>query len=108
MSFSVLHLAVIDDGRRITLLGNRGWGGHGPANVWQRTTIDEIAETSRTLVGPDEPYGGRSKADMAAAHWAGLADTLRDHSVIIDPTKLSLLPHDVELTERVKDRLTGR
>lgn len=30
MSLSASHLAVLDDGRRLTLLDDRGWGVHGP------------------------------------------------------------------------------
>lgn len=107
MSFSALHLAVLDDGRRLTLLDDRGWGVHGPPDLWQRITADEIAEDARTVVGPDEAFGNHSQADMAAEHWAGLADTLRDHGVLVDPEELSRLPHDVEFTDRVRDRLTS-
>lgn len=107
MSFSALHLAALDDGRQVTLLDDRGWGEHGPPDLWQQTTVEEIADTARTVVGPDEPYDDHSQADMAAEHWAGLAETLRDHGVIIDPKELSLLPHDVEIIQRVKERLTG-
>lgn len=90
----------------MTLLDDRGWGEHGPPDLWQQTTFEEIADTARTVVGPDEPYDDHSHADIAAGPWPGLADTLRDHGVIVDPKKFSLLLRDVELTERVKDRLT--
>lgn len=105
MSFSVLHLAALDDGRRLTLLDDRGWGVHGPADVWQRATIEELADDARTVVGPDEAYGNHSQADMAAEHRASLADILRQHGVHCDPEDLSRLPHEVEFTERVRDRV---
>lgn len=107
MSLSALHLAVLDDGRRLTLLDDRGWGAYGPADIWRRTSVGEVEDVARTVVGPDEPYGSRSAADMAADHWASLAATLRDHGVHVDAEMLSRLPHDVELTERLRARLTG-
>ena len=107
MSFAALHLAVLDDGRRLTLLDDRGWGVSGPPDLWQETTVEEIAEDARTVVGPDEAYDDHSQTDMAAAHWTSLADTLRQHGVLVNPEELSRLPHDVELTERVRDRLTN-
>lgn len=105
MSFAALLVAVLDDGRRLTLLDDRGWSEWGPGDLWQRTTAEEIAETARTVVGPDEAYEDHSAADMAAEHWASLADELRRHTVTITGPDLSRLPHDVELTERVRARL---
>lgn len=105
MSFSALHLAVLEDGRRLTLLDDRGWTVSGPPDLWQETTVEEIANDARTVVGPDEAYGDHSRTEMAEAHWASLASTLRRHRVLVDPKELSSLPHDVELTERVRDRL---
>lgn len=107
MSFSVLHLAVLDDGRRLTLLDDRGWGVSGPPDVWHETTVEDIVQDARVVVGPDEAYGNRSQADMAAEHWFELADTLRHHGVIVDPEELSRLPHNVEITERMRDRLAN-
>lgn len=107
MSFSALHLAVLDDGRRLTLLDDRGWGVYGTPDLWQTTTLEEIATDARVVVGPDEADGNDSPADMAAEHWSELADTLRGHGVLIDPEELSRLPHDVEIAERVRDRLSG-
>lgn len=107
MSFSALHLAVLEDGRRLTLLDDRGWGVSGTPDLWQTTTVEEIAADARVVVGPDEAHGNLTRTDMAAEHWSELADTLRHHGVLIDPEELSRLPHDVEITERVRDRLTG-
>ncbi|WP_418605853.1 hypothetical protein [Georgenia sp. SUBG003] len=106
MSFSALHLAVLDDGRRLTLLDDRGWSAHGAPDLWKQTTVEDIADDARTVVGPDEAFGNHSQEDMAAEHWAGLASTLRKHGALVDPVELSRLPHDVELTKRVRDRLT--
>jgi hypothetical protein len=69
MSVSALHLAVLHDGRRVVLLDDRGWSASGPPDIWRRTSIEEVEETARTVVGPDEPFGGHSQAHMKAAHW---------------------------------------
>lgn len=106
MSLSALHLAVLQDGHRLTLLDDRGWNASGPPDIWRRTSIVEVEETARMVVGPDEPFGRHSQADMWTDHWAYLADTLRRQGVLISAEELSRLPHDVELTEQLRTRLT--
>ncbi len=106
MDLSALHLAVLADGRQVTLLDDRGWGAHGD-DIWRRTSVEEIHETARVVVGPDEASGRRSQADMDANHWGHLADILRRQSVIIDATELSRLPHEVELSQRLQTRLAN-
>lgn len=105
MSLTALHHAVLDDGRRITLLDDRGWSVSGPPDLWQRTTAHDIADDARMVVGPDEPHGDRTHADMAADHWAGLAEILREHGAIVSGADLSRLPHEVELSQRLRERL---
>lgn len=107
MSLSTLHLAVLDDGRRLTLLDDRGWAVHGPPDIWRRTTVEEIEETTRMVVGPDELFGRHSQTEMEAEHWADLVGTLRQQGVLTDAGRLSRLPHDVELAEQLRTRLTG-
>lgn len=107
MSLSAVHLAVLDDGARLTLLDDRGWGVHGPPDIWRRTSVEEIEATARTVVGPDEPYGSRSQTDMETDHWAYLAAILRHQGVLVDAEELSRLPHHVQLSERLRARLTS-
>jgi hypothetical protein len=104
--------AVLDDGRRFALLDDRGWastlGGAGAsavADIWAVTREHEIAETARVVVGPDEPFGGRSQDDMENDHWNALADALRAHGVVAEPGELRQLPHDVVLSDRLLARL---
>jgi hypothetical protein len=104
MSLSALHQAVLGDGRRLILLADRGWSVHGPPDVWQRASVEEIEAMARTVVGPDEPYGSHSRADMASGHWRYLANVLRQQGVMIGAEELERLPHDVELSERLKAR----
>ncbi len=104
MSLSALHLAVLDDGRRLTLLDDRGWTTSGPADVWQHTSAEEIAHDARVVVGPDEPVEGQTAQDADRDHWEHLAAVLRRQGVRAKATELAALPHDVELGERLRTR----
>ena len=98
LSVSALHQAVLDDGRRVVLLADRGWtSSRGAASA----PVEEITRTARVVVGPDEPFGDRSQADMEAIHWEPLLRTLREHGVVADAAKLRRLPHDVKSSGRV-------
>lgn len=84
---------------------NRGWCESGPPNIWEVTSVEEVADTARTVVGPDEAFGGRSNADMEADHWASLAAVLRRQGVDADSAELGLLPHEVVLGEQLSARI---
>jgi hypothetical protein len=112
ISVSARHEAVLEDGRRFLLLDDRGWteelrgaGASGIDDLWALTSERDIAETARVVVGPDEPYGGRSQDDMETDHWNALAENLRGHGVVVDPSELRQLPHDVVLSDRLRGRL---
>lgn len=119
MSVSARHEAVLADGRRLLLL-DRGWteelrvgrGRHavpsrveGLADIWSQTSAEDIENTARAVVGPDEPFGGRSQEDMESDHWAYLAGVLRQQGVIVDGVELKRRPHDVVLGERLLARI---
>jgi hypothetical protein len=105
MSVSARHEAVLLSGRRVLLLDDRGWSASGLPNIWAVTSIEDIVDTARMVVGPDEPFGGRSHEDMEADHWAHLTDVLRQQGVIADALALKRLPHDVVLSERLLARV---
>lgn len=107
MSVSVRHEAVLADGRRLLLLGDRGWGSSavGIADIWSTISAEEVENTARTVVGPDEPFGVRSQEDMEADHWSYLANVLRQQGVIVDVAELRRLPHDVVLGRRLLGRI---
>jgi hypothetical protein len=112
ISVSARHDAVLEDGRRLLLLDDRGWastlGGAGAtdvADIWALTSEHDIAETTRVVVGPDEPFGGRSQGDMETDHWNALAEKLRADGVVVDAGELRQLPHDVVLSDRLLARL---
>lgn len=105
LSVSARHEAELQSRRRVLLLDDRGWSESGPADVWAASSVDDVAATARVVVGPDEPYGGRSSEDMAADHWAALAEVLRGEGVEVSPAELRSLPHEVVLGERLLVRL---
>jgi hypothetical protein len=96
------HEAVLADGRRVVLLAGRGWSGSGG---WESETAEELERTARVVVGPDEPFDGRTQADMEADHWDTLARILREHGVEVTAADLKALEHDVELSDRVLARI---
>jgi hypothetical protein len=122
MSVSARHEAVLEDGRRVLLLDDRGWTSstlraswagdipdgnvqREPLDSWALTTVEEIEETARVVVGPDEPAEGRSQEDAEADHWAYLARVLRQQGVVVDALELKRLPHDVVLNDRLLARV---
>jgi hypothetical protein len=119
MAVSARHEAELPDGRRVLLLHDRGWGstsviasGEGEVpeeqpNSWATTSLEDIEEATRTVVGPDEPFEGSSQEDAEQGHWAYLSDVLRQHGVVVDALALRGLPHDVVLSERLLARVGG-
>jgi hypothetical protein len=118
MSVSALHEAVLEDGRRVLLLDDRGWTSaaltYGESrrdqlDTWALTSVEDIEETARVVVGPDEPPDGYSQEEAETDHWAYLADVLRKQGVVVDALELKRLPHDVVLSERLLARIgSGR
>ena len=106
MSVSARHEAVLMNGDSVLLLADRGWSASGPPSIWAVTSVEELADTARMVVGPDEPFGGRSKKDMDVDHWASLAAVLRRQGVDADARELGQLPHDVVLSEQLLKRIS--
>ena len=123
MSVSARHDAVLADGRRVVLLDDRGWSeelivvdgevahrerGHVDlAGIWAYETVEELERTARDVVGPDEPFEGRTQLDMERTHWESLARVLQQEGVAVEAAELRALPHDVELSDRVLARIGG-
>ena len=124
MSVRAPHEAVLADGRRVLLLGDRAgpgscaspgagaFRGRAPARgarvIWATETVEEMKRTARMVVGPDEPFEGHSQADMEAGHWDTLSRILRQHGIEVAAAELKALPHDVELSDRVLAHGHGR
>jgi hypothetical protein len=122
MSFSARHEAMLLDGLRVLLLYDRGWTWSSlitvqagasdrdstrkqQPDIWATTSVEDIEETARMVVGPDEPFEGSSQEDAEDGHWAYLSDLLRQHGVVVDALDLRRLPHDVVLSERLLARV---
>jgi hypothetical protein len=107
MSVSVRHEAVLADGRRLLLLGDRGWTSSavGFPDIWSTISVEEVEHTARTVVGPDEPFGGRSHEEMEAGHWSSLAEVLRQQAMLVEAAELQRLPHVVVFGERLLGRI---
>ena len=108
MSVSVRHEAVLMNGGRVLLLTDRGWSASGPPNIWAGTSVEELTDTARMVVGPDEPFGGRAQQDVEAGHWTSLAAVLRRQGVDATASELRRLPHDVVLSEQLLARIGHR
>lgn len=102
LSVSARLEAVLADGRSVVLLDDRGWSTSGPAGLPALTSVEDIEETARTVVGPDEPFDGMTQEQMAAGHWGYLAGVLGQHGVDLPVHELERLPHDVVLSERLR------
>ena len=105
MSVSARHEAVLTNGGRVLLLADRGWSASGPPNIWAMASVEEIVDTARMVVGPDEPFGGRSQKNMEEDHWSSLAAVLQRRGVEVDAAELGRLPHDVVLGEQLLARV---
>ena len=105
MSVSARHEAVLANGGRVLLLADRGWSASGPPNIWAMASVEEIVDTARMVVGPDEPFGGRSQKNMEEDHWSSLAAVLQRRGVEVDAAELGRLPHDVVLGEQLLARV---
>jgi hypothetical protein len=107
MSILAVHQLELVNGRRVTLLDDRGWSSSGPSGIWSSTSLEDLTENARLVVGPDEPAEGRSHEDEAAMHWAQLAANAQGQGVHIEPGELAALAHDVEISPGIRARLTG-
>jgi hypothetical protein len=118
LSVSARHEAVLGDGRHVLLLGDRGRSASlrsavrpgrssedNEPNVWAATSVEDIVETARTVVGPDEPFEGRSPESMEEDYWAHLAGLLEQQGIPVDALELKRLPHRVELSEGLRARV---
>ena len=88
VSVSARHEALLANGRHVLLLDDRGWGASGPSDIWARTSVEDIVDAARMVVGPDESSGGRSHEDLEADHWAQLTDVLRQRGIQADALEL--------------------
>lgn len=104
-SVAARHELELSDGRRVVLLNDRGWASSGS---WAETSVKNIQENARMVVGPDEPPAGRSHEDEAKLHWNYLQKIAQQQGVAVDADELRQLPHDVVLSQRLLARIGAR
>ena len=91
--------AELTDGRHIVLLDDRGWTSSGGV---ASQTSEEVERTARIVVGPDEPWGGRTRAEMESGHWATLEPKLQAAGVDAVGSDMAALVNDVEISDRLR------
>jgi hypothetical protein len=104
-SISARLVAELEDGSHVVLLDDRGWtsgrdgvAGHSP---------EEVEMTARMVVGPDEPWGDQTRAQVESDHWATSERKLRDARVDTGGADLRPLRHDVEISDRLRGSLNS-
>jgi hypothetical protein len=104
VSATARHELELADGRRILLLDDRGWGS---TAAWTDSSVADLERTSRTVVGPDEPFDELTAQDMERLHWQALSRVAQEQGVSVDGKLLQELPHIVVLSERVLALVEG-
>ena len=99
LSISARLVAEVADRRHIVLLDDRGWSS---SNGVAGQTAEEVEQTARMVVGPDEPRGDWTRAQMESNHWATLEQKLRGAEVDIAGTDMRTLVNDVEISDRLR------
>lgn len=66
VSMYVLLKAQLENGQCILVLDDRGWS---TSENWSRAEPSAIRETTLTVVGPDEPAPGASRAQALRDYW---------------------------------------
>ncbi|WP_114905904.1 hypothetical protein [Ornithinimicrobium murale] len=94
----------LDDGERVPLLTDRGWGS---TALWTETSMEEMEADALTVVGPDAPFDDHTEEEMARGYWKTLEREARDRNLAITAEELAGLPHHVEFTEEVFTRVDG-
>ena len=99
---SVLHQAELDNGKLVLLLDDRGWSS---SARWSDAQLQDLEETARVVVGPDEPYGAQSREDAENGYWSFIQEVLARQGVEVGVAELRRTRHDVVLSKRLQDRL---
>lgn len=94
----------LDDGERVPLLADRGWG---TTELWAQTTMAELEDVARMVSGPDDPSGDLSAEDAVRGYWRGVEREAKDRHVFVTAEQLADLPHHVEFNEDIFTRIEG-
>ncbi len=104
-SFKVREIALLSDGREVTLLDGRGWttsaplggtaGGQEPS-----MSVAHVVRNVYNVVLPD------NAEETGEAHeWRRFAQRLREAGVAVTPDELRAVPYHVNLSDRLRSRL---
>jgi hypothetical protein len=105
VSAAVRFGAELDDGEFVVLLDDRGWASSG---AWSQVSLAEVDETTRVVVGPDEPRDHETWEEAEAGHWGHLREILAEQGVDIGVADLRSVPHDVVPSTRLLERIAGK
>ncbi|MCK9897278.1 hypothetical protein [Frankia sp. AgB32] len=105
LDFRVEEIAMLSDGRRLTLTSDRGWtswlvGEPVGDTPWAHLTAEGVEETARTVVLPDDV-----EVTGETHTWARLAESLQDHGIEVTVETLKLLPYTFTFSQRLQERL---
>jgi hypothetical protein len=96
MSVQAHHVALLDDGREVLLIGDRGWTSRIPAGLSRdHESIRDLRDTAM-------------KAVWEAGQPEHVAAVLRTEGVAIDPDAVHRIPHEIEISDRVIARVPQR
>jgi len=102
VSLSVRCEAELDEGEFVVLLDDRGWSSSG---TWSQVSLADIEETTRVVVGPDEPRDDETTEEADSSYWDYIREVLAEQGVEIDIASLRSLPHDVLPSTRLLEQM---
>jgi hypothetical protein len=98
-SLVVSEFVLLDNGDRVTLHAERGFGGRSSSgSIWMHATVESITRDVLTTVLAD---------DDADHPWEWLADLARQRGVAVTADELRAVPYEVVLSDRVRQRLAA-
>jgi hypothetical protein len=98
MDIDVHELAVLDDGRRLTLHQERGF-----STSATDMTADHAEQSALTTVLPDD-----AEVTGEDHPWEWLASLIRNHGVPVTPEQLKAVPYVVEFGPRLSALLESK
>lgn len=95
--FKVRELALLSDGREVTLLDDRGWG---TSERLDQIRITQFVRDLYTTVLPDD-----AEETGEEHEWQRFEQRLREAGVAVTLDELRALPYRVILSDRLRSRL---
>jgi hypothetical protein len=98
-NFDICEFALLDNGERVILHAERGYGGRASSgSIWAHETVEAITRTVLNVVLPD-PEDGEEHP------WEWLAVLARAQGIDVTADQLRHVPYEVVLTDRVLRQL---